>query len=75
MCLAIPMRLVERGELDGVVEVDGVQRNVSLMMCDDCEVGDHLLIHAGYAIGKVDAEEAARTLAILREYADNMEEL
>ena len=75
MCLAIPMRLVQRGELDGVVEIDGVRRDVSLMLCDECEVGDHLLIHAGYAIGKVDAEEAEKTLALLREYAGNMEDL
>ncbi len=75
MCLAIPMRLIERGEYDGVVEIDGVQRNVSLMLCDDCEVGEHLLIHAGYAIGKVDAEEAEKTIALLREHSDHMEDL
>ncbi|MCP4901735.1 MAG: HypC/HybG/HupF family hydrogenase formation chaperone [bacterium] len=75
MCLAIPMKLIERGELDGIVEIDGIRRNISLMLCDDCEVGEHLLIHAGYAIGKVDAEEAEKTLALLRKYADNMEDL
>ena len=75
MCLAIPMQLMERGELDGVVELDGVRRQISLMLLPDAEVGDHLLIHAGYAIGSVDADEAARTLELLREYADNMEDL
>jgi hydrogenase expression/formation protein HypC len=69
------MRLTERGELDGVVELDGVRRTVSLMLLPEAEVGQHLLIHAGYAIGAVNEEEAAETLELLRQYADNMEEL
>ena len=75
MCLAIPMLLTERTELEGVVELDGVRRTVSLMLLPEAEVGEHVLIHAGYAIGAVDAEEAERTLELLREYADNMEDL
>ncbi len=75
MCLAIPMELKERSELEGVVELDGVRRRVSLMLLPEAEVGEHLLIHAGYAIGAVDAEEAAKTLELLREYADAMVEL
>ena len=75
MCLAIPMQLLERGEIDGVVELDGVRRNVSLMLLPETEVGQHLLIHAGYAIGAVDEDEAAKTLELLREYADAMEDL
>ena len=72
MCLAIPMRLTERGELEGAVELDGVRRTVSLMLLPDAKVGDHLLIHAGYAIGAVDEAEAEATLALLRELADTM---
>ncbi|HSN57689.1 MAG TPA: HypC/HybG/HupF family hydrogenase formation chaperone [Candidatus Sulfomarinibacteraceae bacterium] len=75
MCLAIPMLLTERTELEGVVELDGVRRTVSLMLLPEAEVGEHVLIHAGYAIGAVDAEEAEQTLELLREYADNMEDL
>jgi hydrogenase expression/formation protein HypC len=75
MCLAIPMRLMERGDIEGVVELDGVRRTVSLMLLPEAEVGQHLLIHAGYAIGAVDEDEAARTLELLREYADHMEDL
>ena len=75
MCLAIPMELKERDELDGVVELDGVQRRVSLMLLPDARVGDHVLIHAGYAIGAVDAEEARKTLDLLRQYSDAMEDL
>jgi len=75
MCLAIPMELVERSGDEGVVELDGVRRRVSLMLMPEVELGDHLLIHAGFAIGSVDAEQAAETLAILRQYADVMETL
>lgn len=75
MCLAIPMRLAERKEMEGVVELDGVSRTISLMLLPEAEVGQHVLIHAGYAIGIVDEDEAARTLELLREYADAMVDL
>jgi hydrogenase expression/formation protein HypC len=69
MCLAIPMELIERGEYDGEVELNGVRRKVSLMLLPEAEVGEFLLIHAGYAIGKLDAEEAQETIALLEELA------
>lgn len=69
MCLAIPMQVVQRGEFDGTVEVHGVQRQVSLMLCPEAEVGGYVLVHAGYAIACVDEEEARRTLALLDELA------
>ena len=75
MCLAIPMVLTERTELEGVVELDGIRRTISLMLLPEAEVGEHVLIHAGYAIGSVDADEAAKTLNLVRQYADNMEDL
>jgi hydrogenase expression/formation protein HypC len=74
MCLAIPMELVERSEFEGDVELNGVRRKVSLMLLPEAEVGDFLLVHAGYAIGKVDAEEAAETIALLEELARAAEE-
>jgi hydrogenase expression/formation protein HypC len=75
MCLAIPMVLVERNEFEGVAEVDGVQRRISVMYVPEAEVGDYVLVHAGFAIGQVDADEAAKTLEMLREYSDAMAEL
>jgi hydrogenase expression/formation protein HypC len=73
MCLAIPMQLVERNGFEGTVELDGVRRQVSLMLLPEVDLGDHLLIHAGFAIGSVDPEQAAETLALLRQYADMAE--
>ena len=75
MCLAIPMRLIERDEFQGVVELDGIRREISMMLLPEAEVGQHVLIHAGYAIGSVNEEEAAKTLELLREYADAMEDI
>ncbi|MCA8963373.1 MAG: HypC/HybG/HupF family hydrogenase formation chaperone [Planctomycetes bacterium] len=67
MCLAIPMQLVSRREFDGTAELRGVRRQVSLVLCPEAAIGDHVLVHAGYAIGTVDAEEAAKTLALFDE--------
>jgi hydrogenase expression/formation protein HypC len=70
MCLAVPMRLVERNETVGVVEMEGVRREVSLLLVDDASQGDYLLIHAGYAIGRVDEQEARATLDLLRQLGE-----
>ena len=51
MCLAVPMKLVERAEELGVVELDGVRREVSLLLQPEARLGDFVLVHAGYAIG------------------------
>ena len=75
MCLAIPMVLIERDEFQGVAEIDGVRREISVMYVPEAEVGDYVLVHAGFAIGQVDANEAAKTLELLREYSDSMVEL
>ncbi|MCK6448277.1 MAG: HypC/HybG/HupF family hydrogenase formation chaperone [Planctomycetes bacterium] len=65
MCLAIPMQLVERRELAGVAELDGVRRDVGLALCPEARLGDFVLVHAGYAIAVIDAEEARKTLELL----------
>jgi hydrogenase expression/formation protein HypC len=75
MCLAIPMVLVERDEFEGVAEIDGVRRRISVMYVPEAEVGEYVLVHAGFAIGQVNADEAAKTLELLREYADAMADL
>ncbi len=67
MCLAIPMRLREVcGEL-GKVELGGVLREVSLVLLPEARVGDHVLVHAGFAIEALSEAEAAETLALLGE--------
>jgi hydrogenase expression/formation protein HypC len=51
-------------------EIDGVQREASLMMLEDVKIGDYVLIHAGFAIEKIDEDEAQLTLKALREALD-----
>ena len=59
------MKLVERREFDGTAELNGVRRNVSLLLVPDAVLGDHVLVHAGSAITIIDAEEARRTLELI----------
>ena len=68
MCLAIPARVVELcGQDEAVVELDGVRKQISLVLVDDVVVGDYVVVHVGYALSKLDADEAARTLALFAE--------
>lgn len=64
MCLAIPVRVVELPEPDAaVVELDGVRKRISLALVDDVAVGDYVIVHVGYALTRLDPDEAERTLA------------
>ncbi|MBN2494515.1 MAG: HypC/HybG/HupF family hydrogenase formation chaperone [Deltaproteobacteria bacterium] len=67
MCLAIPMRVIEKQGEIGKVEQGGVVREVSFALMPDVACGDHVLVHAGFAIERLEAAEAAETLALLRE--------
>lgn len=68
MCLAIPARVIERLEGDdAVVELDGVRKTISLALVDDVEVGDYVIVHVGFALSRLDPEEAAQTLALFAE--------
>ncbi len=70
MCLAVPGRIVEivdQTQQIAKVEVGGVRRNISVALLDDVKVGDWVLIHVGFAIQKVDEEEALQTLAFLHQ--------
>ena len=70
MCLAIPIR-VEQLLPDNMARVTlgGVSKIVSIAFLEDVRLGDYLLIHAGYALARLDPDEADRTLAAMREAA------
>ena len=70
MCLGVPMEVKAIEDDIAVCEIDGVQREASLMMVDGIEVGDFVLIHAGFAIEKLDHDQAQETLAALRSALD-----
>ncbi len=71
MCLAIPGKIVEIIDVDGVrmgrVQFGGIIKRVCLEYTQDARVDDYVLVHVGFALSKVNAEEAARTYAILQE--------
>ncbi len=68
MCLAIPVQVTEL--LDGDlarVTLDGVQKTISLALVDDVRPGDYVILHVGYALNKLDPDEAEETLRLLAE--------
>ena len=68
MCLAIPVRLLEKRDHDqAVVDLGGIRKSVSIALVPEAEVGDYVIVHVGHAIGMIDPEEAARTLALFAE--------
>ncbi len=70
MCLGVPMQVKTIENEMATCEIDGVQREACLMMIDGVKVGDYVLIHAGFAIEKIDDDEAQLTLKALREALD-----
>ncbi len=70
MCLAIPMKLIKIEGDKGEVELSGVKKEISLKLLKEVEIGDYLIIHAGFAIEKLNEEEAKKTLAIWEEISN-----
>ena len=67
MCLAIPSKIVNIENNIGIIDVDGVRRQASLLLLEDPKVGEYVIVHAGFAIKKIDEEAAMETLMVLRE--------
>lgn len=65
MCLAIPAKIISKNGDMAVVDVSGVQREASLMLCPDAKIGDYIIIHAGFAIHLLDKKDAEETLQML----------
>ena len=70
MCLAIPVQVKEvLPDNMAKVTLDGVSKVISTALVDDIRPGDHLVLHVGYALAKIDPEEAERTLELIRQAA------
>jgi hydrogenase expression/formation protein HypC len=70
MCLAIPARVVSLLEAgQAVVDLGGVRKQVSIVLVPQAQVDDYVIVHVGHAIGMIDPDEAARTLALFGELA------
>lgn len=75
MCLAVPAKVIEL--LDGdqaLIELGGVRNRVSLALVDGVTVGDYVIVHTGFAITRLDVQEAEKTLALFAEIAAVMGE-
>lgn len=68
MCLAIPAKVTKINGDIATIEVGGVARRASLMLVSDVVVGDYVIVHAGFAIHRIDPEEAAESLELLRKF-------
>ncbi|WP_319522120.1 HypC/HybG/HupF family hydrogenase formation chaperone [uncultured Desulfosarcina sp.] len=75
MCLAIPSKIVEIEGGMATIDVEGVQRSASLMLLEDAAVGDFVIVHAGFAIQKLDAAAAAESIRLLREAAAMVDDM
>ncbi|GAB1436318.1 hydrogenase expression/formation protein HypC [Sphaerotilus sulfidivorans] len=70
MCLALPARVAALlPDEMAVVDLGGVRKEISLALTPEARVGDYVIVHVGHAIGRLDTEEAERTLALFAEMA------
>lgn len=68
MCLGVPMQVISINGQEVVAEIDGVRREASLMLLgEEVREGDFVIVHAGFAISKLDEEDARETLRLMRE--------
>lgn len=68
MCLAIPSEVIELLDDErATVDIGGAQHDISIAFVDDVSVGDYVLVHVGYALSRMDADEAKKTLDLIDE--------
>lgn len=72
MCIGIPAKIVSVDGYTAVAEVGGVSRTISVMLLDAVEPGQHVLLHAGYAISAIDEAEADEILGYLERIVDEV---
>ncbi len=68
MCLAVPGKIIElHDDAQATIDMMGTRRDISIRLTPDAQPGDYVLVHAGFAIQAIDAEEAARSEELFRE--------
>jgi hydrogenase expression/formation protein HypC len=74
MCLAVPSRIVDIDNLLATVDIFGARKEVSLILLpDEAHIGDYVLIHAGFALQKIDEAAALDAMNLIKEYAEALE--
>ena len=75
MCLAIPVQVKQLvDEETAIVELNGVETRISTMLVEDIQLGDFVILHVGYALSKLDEDEAQKTLEALRQAGEGFGE-
>ncbi len=69
MCLAIPVLIKSIDGTEATIEIGGISRKASIVLTPEAKVGDYVLLHTGYAIAVLNAEEARETLELIEEVA------
>jgi len=69
MCLGVPVKIVQKKGNEGIAEFKGVKRRISLELLDRVRVGDFVILHAGFAIQRLDKKEALKTSRLFEELA------
>ncbi|MDA8428440.1 MAG: HypC/HybG/HupF family hydrogenase formation chaperone [Geobacteraceae bacterium] len=68
MCLGVPMKIISRDGDSIVAEVDGVRKEANIMLLgEEVTVGDYVIVHAGFAISRLDEEYAEETIRLMKE--------
>jgi len=75
MCLAVPLKIVEINGLDAVGERHGLRRNIRLDFTPGARIGDYVIVHAGFAIEKMNARQAEENLAAIQEVENALREI
>ncbi|MCD6101459.1 MAG: HypC/HybG/HupF family hydrogenase formation chaperone [Candidatus Cloacimonetes bacterium] len=70
MCLAVPYKIISKKGIKAIADVFGIKKEIDIRILDDVNVNDYVLVHAGFAIQKLDQEEAKTTLDLLREISE-----
>ena len=77
MCLGIPAQIVELVDADAglaTAEISGVRRSVSVALCPEASVGDWVLVHVGFALSRIDEQQARETLELLQQMSEAYEQ-
>jgi hydrogenase expression/formation protein HypC len=70
MCLAVPMKVISKNETSGTAEMSGVKREINFMLLPEAKIGDYVIVHAGFAIQRLNEGEAHKTLELFKEIAE-----
>ena len=74
MCLGIPAKVIRIAGTDATVVIGTVEYTASLLLLQETKIGDYVILHAGFAIERVDPEEAEETIRLFREISNQEEE-